>query len=121
MKGVPAILLEVIDISDPIEVGADETYVITVTNQGTADDNNIRIECTLPAEEDFVSAEGPTKFNAEGKSVVFEPLSSLAPKAKVTYRVVVKGTSAKDVRFKTSLTSDMLTSPVEETESTHVY
>lgn len=121
VKGVPAILLEVVDVSDPIEVGADETYIITVTNQGTADDTGIRIECTLPAELDFVSAEGPTKFKAEGKSVVFDPLASLAPKAKVTYRVTVKGTSPNDVRFKTKLTSDMLTSPVEETESTHVY
>lgn len=121
VKGVPAILLEVIDVSDPIEVGADETYIITVTNQGTADDTNIRIECTLPAEEEFVSAEGPTKFKAEGKSVVFEPLPSLAPKAKATYRVVVKGTKEQDVRFKTTMTSDMLKSPVEETESTHIY
>jgi len=121
VKGVPAILLEVVDVSDPIEVGADETYVITVTNQGTADDTNIRIECTLPAEEDYVSAEGPTKFKAEGKSVVFEPLASLAPKAKVTYRVVVKGTKEQDVRFKTTMTSDMLKTPVEETESTHIY
>jgi len=121
VRGVPAVLLEVIDVADPIEVGADETYIITVTNQGTADDNNIRIECTLPAEEDFVSAEGPTKVKAEGKTVMFEPLASLAPKAKAVYRVVVKGTKAADVRFKTTLTSDMLVSPVEETESTHVY
>lgn len=121
VKGVPAVLLEVIDIADPIEVGADETYIITVTNQGTADDKNIRIECTLPDEANFVSAEGPTKFKAEGKSVVFEPLPSLAPKDKAVYRVVMKGTKAGDVRFKTSLTSDMLTSPVEETESTHIY
>ncbi|MBP7933599.1 MAG: DUF11 domain-containing protein [Phycisphaerae bacterium] len=121
VKGVPAILLEVVDVSDPIEVGADETYIITVTNQGTADDTNIRIECTLPAEEDYVSAEGPTKFKAEGKTVSFEPLATLAPKAKATYRVVVKGTKEQDVRFKTSMTSDMLKSPVEETESTHIY
>jgi uncharacterized repeat protein (TIGR01451 family) len=113
--------LEVVDVSDPIEVGADETYIITVTNQGTADDNNIRIVCTLPDEEDFVAAQGPAKFKVEAKTVAFEPLPSLAPKDKAVYRVVVKGTKAADVRFKTSLTSDMLTSPVEETESTHIY
>jgi len=121
VKGVAAILLEVVDVADPIEIGAAETYVITVLNQGTAYDNNIRIECTLPPELDFVSAEGPTRYRVAGKSVVFEPLASLAPKATATYRVVVKGTQAGDVRFKTTLTSDMLTSPVEETESTHVY
>ncbi len=121
VRGVPAILLETVDQADPIEVGAEEVYTITVTNQGTADDNNIRIECLLPAELDFVSAEGPTKFTAEGKTVKFAPLPALAPKAKAVYRVVVKGNKAADVRFTTVLTSDMLSSPVQETESTHVY
>jgi len=121
VRGVPAVLLEVVDNPDPIEVGSTTTYTIEVTNQGTADDGNIRIECTLPTQEEFVSAEGPTKFKVDGKRIVFEPVPSLAPKAKITYRVVVKGTAAADVRFKASLTSDMLTSPVQETESTHIY
>jgi len=33
----------------------------------------------------------------------------------------VKGRAAADVRCMASLTSDMLTSPVQETESTHIY
>lgn len=121
VRGVPAVLLELIDTADPIEVGASETYMITVTNQGTADDNNIQIKCILPDEQEYVSAEGPTKVKTEGKNVIFEPLPSLSPKAKAVYRVVVKGTRSEDVRFSVQLTSDMLTSPVRETESTHIY
>ncbi|MBP7933592.1 MAG: DUF11 domain-containing protein [Phycisphaerae bacterium] len=121
VQGVAAILLEVVDVADPIEVGAAETYIITVVNQGTADDRNIRVTCTLPPEEEYISAEGPTTFKADGKTVTFDPLPSLAPKAKAVYRVVVKGTKVEDARFKTQLTSDMLNTPVEETESTHIY
>ena len=121
VKGVAAILLEVVDVADPIEVGADETYVITVINQGTANDTNVRIQCTLPAELSFVSAEGPTAYKAEGQTVTFAPLPVLAPKAQAVFRLVLKGKESGDVRFKTSLTSDMLTIPVEETESTHIY
>ena len=33
VEGIPAILLEVIDLEDPIEVGAQTTYEIKVTNQ----------------------------------------------------------------------------------------
>ena len=121
VEGVPAILLEVVDVSDPIEIGANETYVITVTNQGTATDTNIKLVCTVPPEAEFVSAEGPTGGTADGRVVTFAPLSSLAPKAKATFRVVTKGITAGDTRFKVSMTSDELTSPVEETESTHVY
>jgi len=121
VKGIPAILLECVDLADPIEVGAQETYVITVTNQGSADGTNIVVACTLPPEEQFVSASGPTKETVRGRQVTFAPLKSLAPKAKATYRVVVKGAKPGDVRFKVSLTSDQMTSPAGETESTHIY
>ncbi|MHC4982064.1 MAG: DUF7507 domain-containing protein [Planctomycetota bacterium] len=121
IKGIPAILLECVDVEDPIEVGTNVTYVITVTNQGSAVGTNIVIKCTLPAGQEFVSATGPTDATAEENVISFEPLGSLAAKAKATYRVVAKGTEAGDVRFKVSLTSDQIKAPVEETESTNIY
>lgn len=121
VKGIPALLLEVIDVEDPIEVGANETYVITVTNQGSAEGTGIVIECTLPEEQEFVSAEGPTKHGAREKTVRFDPLPTLDVGAKATFRVVVKGTKEADARFRVSMTGDQLSSPVTETESTHIY
>jgi uncharacterized repeat protein (TIGR01451 family) len=121
VKGIPAILLEVIDIEDPIEVGANETYEILVLNQGSAMDTNIRITCTLPPEQQYVSATGPTSPTVQGQVVTFAPLAQLAPKAKVTYRLVVKGVKTGDVRFAVSMTSDQISSPVQETESTNIY
>ena len=106
---------------DPIEVGAQSSYVITVTNQGSAVGTNIVIKCTLPAEMELVSTTGPTKETVRAKVVTFAPLKSLAPKAKATYRVIVKGVKTGDVRFRVSLTSDQMTSPASETESTHIY
>lgn len=130
ITSVPGILLECQDVDDPIEVGSTETYVIDVTNQGGIADTNIVIECTLPAEEEFVSAsvisgaESPVdvKYTVSGKTVTFSKFASLAPKARLTYKVVVRCTAAGDVRFGVKLTSDGLTSgPVTETESTHIY
>ncbi len=121
IKGVPAILLEVIDVEDPIEVGANETYVITVTNQGSADDTNIVIECTLPPELQYVSSDGPSKATATAQVVKFAPVPALGPKAKLVYKVVAKGTKEGDVRFKATLDSDVIDPPVQETESTHIY
>ncbi len=109
------------DIDDPIEIGASTTYVITVTNQGSAIGTNIVIAATLPAEQALVSSDGPTKAAVAGKSVKFAPLAKLAPKARATYKITVKGTAVGDVRFKVSLTSDQMTTPAEETESTHIY
>lgn len=121
VKGIPAILLECIDLADPIEVGAKETYEIRVTNQGSADDKNVQIVVTLPEEQEFISAQGPTKEQVDGKTITFRPLASLDPKAQATWRVNVRGTKPGDVRFKVELTSDMMTKPAMETESTHIY
>lgn len=121
VKGVPAILLEVIDKADPIEVGSQEVYEITVTNQGTEKDTNIGIQVELPKEQDFVSAKGPVDYKVDGRTIRFAPFPALDPKAKITYQVVVKGTATGDVRFKTTMTSDVLKTPVFETESTHIY
>lgn len=121
VRGVPAILLEVIDLVDPIEIGQNVTYVIEVTNQGTAEDSNIIVQCTLPPEQQFVGAEGASRGSLAGQVVTFEPLANLPPKAKATYKVITKGNAAGDVRFRTLIRSDQTQSPVEETESTHIY
>lgn len=121
VKGIPAILLECIDLDDPIEIGSMETYQITVTNQGSAVGTNIVITCTLPAEQEFASAVSPTKETVKGKSVTFAPLATLAPKARAVYKVTVKCLKAGDVRFGVSLKSDQMDSPATETESTHIY
>ncbi|ARN55982.1 DUF11 domain-containing protein [Sedimentisphaera salicampi] len=119
--GIPAILLEVIDVTDPIEVGGQETYVITATNQGTAVGTNIEITCELEDTQSFVRTEGATEARVSGSTIEFKPLGKLAPKDKAQWKVIVKAESAGDVRFSVSMVSDQLDREVIETESTHQY
>ena len=121
VKGIPAILLEVIDLEDPIPVGDDVTYVIKVTNQGSAADTNVKIVVTLPENVSYVTSTGGTTANVNGRTVNFAPVTRLEAKDEIEWRVTVKGNSPLDARFKTSMTSDQLTSPVEETEATNFY
>ncbi len=121
ISGIPAVLLEVIDIEDPIEVGSRETYVVTVTNQGTAPGTNIRIVCALEDTMQYISSSGATSGSAEGNIVTFAPLATLAPKEKAEWNVNVKAVNPGDVRFKVTLNSDQLDRAVEETESTTFY
>jgi len=118
VRGVPAILLECVDDPDPVEIGNQTTYTITVTNQGTAVDTNIKVVATLPPEVEFVKAGGATEGKADGATVKF---ASLASKAKAVFTVTVKGVKAGDSRFRIEMTSDQVNSPVMETESTRVY
>lgn len=120
-KGIPAILLEVMDATDPIEVGQDVTYVIKVTNQGTAPGTNIVVKCDLEATMQYMGSEGATNASVVGNTVSFAPLARLAPKAAATYRVRIKATRNADARFTTALTSDQISRPVTETEATNFY
>ncbi len=119
--GIPAILLEVVDVEDPVEVGQTETYTITVTNQGTAADSNVKVVCTLEDTQEYVSSAGPAEAKVDGKTITFAPIATLAPKAQVSLRVVVKAVKEGDVRFRASLSSDHLKRPVVETEATTQY
>jgi uncharacterized repeat protein (TIGR01451 family) len=121
LTGIPAILLEVQDTPDPVRVGDQTTYTIEVTNQGTAAGTNIKLVCTMEDPMDFISASGQTKEKVDGKTITFGTIPSLPPKTKLTYKVTVKAKSPADVRFKTSMTSDQLGRPVEETEATNFY
>ncbi len=121
IKGIPAVLLEVLDVADPVEVGAEETYIITVTNQGSLADTNIAITCTLEDSQAFVSASGATVATQTGQVVKFAPLATLAPKAKAEWKLVVKAVKADDVRFSVEMNTDQLQRPVNETESTNQY
>lgn len=122
VQGVPAVLLECVDDPDPIEVGGQVTYTIAVTNQGTAMDSNVRLVCTLPPELEFVKCGGATEAKADGATVKFAPLASLAPKARAEWKLTAKGVKTGDVRFRVEMQTDQIgTTPVMETESTHVY
>jgi uncharacterized repeat protein (TIGR01451 family) len=121
ITGIAAARLEVVDMDDPVEVGTTTTYTITVSNEGSAADGNIRIVCLLDDKLQYVSSAGATAGSLMGKTVSFAPLRTLEPKAKATWRVVVRGAQAGDVRFKATMHTDQLALPIETMEATHVY
>lgn len=118
---IPAILLEVVDLKDPVEVGKEVTYVIKVTNQGTTAGTNIRIVCTLPTCQSFVSGDGATTVQAQGDIVTMAKLPTLEPKAVVLWRVLSKATQAADARIKVALNSDQIPRSVIHHEATQQY
>jgi len=121
VTGISAVSMEVVDVYDPVKVGDRTTYVISVTNQGSAIATNVSIACILEDNVKYISSAGATAGSIKGQIVRFSPLSSLAPKDKAAWRVVVGAVRPGDVRFKVILNVDQLTRPVEETEATHLY
>ncbi|MCJ7692733.1 MAG: hypothetical protein MUO22_04900 [Sedimentisphaerales bacterium] len=62
-----------------------------------------------------------TAGSLQDDKVNFAPLQRLTPKAKTTWRVVVRAVKSGDVRFRTTMNTDQIERPVEETEATHLY
>ncbi|MFL5243892.1 MAG: CARDB domain-containing protein [Gemmataceae bacterium] len=121
VEGLSAILLEVVDTEDPIEVGADTAYEIRITNTGSKTETDIKVVATVPPQMAFKGVQGPCKAHEEGKQITFDPLSKLAPRADAIFRVNVKGVQPGDVRFKVQVTSTNLVEPVVEMEATRIY
>lgn len=121
VSGIPALLLEVVDLEDPVELGNEHTYVITVTNQGTATANDIDIKAILEDEMQFVSAGGQTPGQAAGLNVSWGRLATLAPGARATWQLKVKAIGEGDVRLAVEMNAKELQRPVNETESSNFY
>lgn len=121
IMGIPAILIEVVDLIDPIDVGENETYEIQVLNQGSAILTNLKVVCTLAEGQEFVSGSGPSAVTAEGSTVMLTTVPALNPKDTAVWRVVVKVLKAGDVRFTADVSTDQFQLPIKETESTRQY
>ncbi len=121
VAGISGIRLEVVDLEDPVGVGEVVTYEIKVTDQGSAALDHIRLVCTLPACQQFVSGSGITAVSAQGEQVTTESLPVLAPKEVATWSVVVKALAAADARFSVELYSDEFAKPIQQVESTRQY
>src|SRR5438270_14008690 len=93
VEGLSALLMELVDLDDPVEVGADTAYEIRVTNTGTKTETNLQLICTVPEKMEFRGAKGAAdcRFRVQDKEIVFEALPKLAPRADAIYRVNVRG------------------------------
>jgi uncharacterized repeat protein (TIGR01451 family) len=121
VEGIASLLMEMVDLDDPVEVGSETTYEIRVTNQGSREAANVEIRALVPREMSVKGGQGPTQHKVEGQEIIFAPLPKLAPRADAIFRVFVKANTAGDVRFRARLVSDSLTEPVIGEEGTKIY
>lgn len=118
---LPALRLEVIDLADPVRVGEDVVYRVSVRNQGTGPDHNVMLRVTLPEQLTFVRTVGPTDAQAEGNVVRFDPLVTLNPGDTVVWRVQARAKAAGDLRLQVELQSESVPKPAIAMEPTKVY
>lgn len=119
--GKPAILLEVIDTSDPVVIGAETTYLIRVANQGQASEDDIVVVAELPEELEPLRTQGATVGDIVGHTITFRPYPKLAGLETIEYTIKARAKVAGDARIKVRLSTQFIDPPVVEEESTQVY
>jgi uncharacterized repeat protein (TIGR01451 family) len=121
IRTIPALQLECVDGTDPVRVGGNIVYTITVRNEGSGPDTNVNVRADIPEEMDYVGAgRGASDVKANGRRITMATIPTLAAGATATWTVEVKANRAGDVRFGVELTSDSLTKPAGETEPTRI-
>ncbi|WP_166828899.1 DUF11 domain-containing protein [Thalassoroseus pseudoceratinae] len=121
VDGVAALVLEVSDQYDPVEVGADTYYEVVIRNEGTKAAANVMLACQLPNGVQLTNTDGPTQASKASDVVRFQPLPTLAPGKTVTFRVGVKGQKDGYQRIRAQLVSDSIPEPLTVEELTRFY
>ena len=121
VDGTASLVVEVLDLDDPIEVGAETAYEVRVRNEGTKSATNVEVVCQVPTGVAALSARGPTAHEGEASMLTFAPIAELEPGKAALYRVVVRGQTPGKHRFRVRLTSDSIDEPLVHEELTHYY
>jgi uncharacterized repeat protein (TIGR01451 family) len=110
------------DSPDPVLLGQNVTYTITVTNNGPATATGVTVTDNLPSSATFVSAT-PSQGSCSGTSTVTCNIGTIANGASKTITIVATPTVAGTIKNKASVTgnqSDPNTSNNTDYESTLV-
>ncbi len=123
VEGIAALMFQVVDSNDPVQIGEETKYTVEVVNQGSKPAEDVQVQILVPAGLQIVSSEETARsVNLQnGAQIDFQPISSLAPKATKVYRFTLKGVTSGDQRVVVKLSSREFQTPIIKEESTRVF
>ncbi|HWB09186.1 MAG TPA: hypothetical protein VG826_08180 [Pirellulales bacterium] len=107
---------------DPVAVGKQTTYRISVANNGSTAEQNVVVVVTVPDLMTPLSAgvPGGTTGKPAGKTIRFTPTSTLAPGKTLSYAVVVRADTVGKGVARVEVTSNNQTTPATAETTTTV-
>ena len=111
------------DTDDPVEIGKQTVYVITVRNEGTSAATNVALKNIIPLEMEFVKAEGPTDYVYDKKAheLQFQNVAILQPGDKLTYKIVCKAIKQGSAKNTARVKYAEFDRPIIDEEGTSIY
>jgi hypothetical protein len=101
--------------ANPIKVGAETSFVITVSNAGPNPERKVTLMVKIPDLMQYVEGEqqNPTKVSVvDGQTIRFEPIAQLAAGEHLTFEIRAKASRAGDATLHAEVTSPTTMQPV---------
>ena len=121
IEGAASLVLEVVDLDDPVEVGRETAYEVRVRNNGSKEAQNIGLSLELPGAIQLIGVKAPVEHLAESGLLVFKSLPALPPGKTAIFHITVKGKDEGNQRLRARLTSDSIQEPLTVEELTKFY
>lgn len=114
----PGAHLNIVDLSDPLAVGEEGGYTITVENQ-SADSpiTNVRVTVSVPTQLDILAAAGGV---ISGNQVTYSAISSLAAGDSQTFTITVRANAEGDVVASATMNYDEFSQSITSQEGTTI-
>ncbi len=120
--GVPNLQLEVRDTVDPVKLGEEFEYVVTLRNSGAVAARDVRLEGALPSGFAAVSATGNLPFRVEDGKLVLGAATEIPAGGRLEGRIRAKATVGGKVVFALQVRHASLgAAPARSEESTVAY
>ncbi|MBL6707384.1 MAG: DUF11 domain-containing protein [Planctomycetaceae bacterium] len=121
IEGTASLVLEVLDLDDPVEIGRETAYEVRVRNEGSKEAQNVGLSFELPTGVKLINVKGPSQHIAESGLVVFKALPALEAGKTAIFQIHIRGADEGNHRVRARLTSDSIQEPLTVEELTRFY
>lgn len=121
VDGIASLTMELIDLDDPVEIGAETGYEIRVKNDGSKSATGVIVACELPAGMEFLDCKAPVGQVVEGRQLTFKPIEQIPAGGHAEIRIRTKVVKDGSHRIRVKLTGGGLQEPMVLEEVTRAY
>jgi uncharacterized repeat protein (TIGR01451 family) len=104
-----------------VEVGANTTYSVQVTNVGNQPDKSVQLQVQLPEGANLLQVDAPVDYRVEPGRIIFAPVAEMRNRDVKTYRFQIQHQRAGNQVIRSQLTSENWPVAVVKEEGTLVY
>lgn len=106
--------------SGPVAVGEQVALRMTVRNEGTAPAENVQAVFEVPAQMEFVNADGPVPFQREGRLIRFNDLDELAIDGEQSFDIVLTAAAPGNTKVSAQLRTADHEEPLRHDEPVYI-